>query len=912
MCIRDRYMGTLMQLIERFYDADTGAIEFDGQNVKDLDLRSLRSLIGYVGQEPVLFGTSIRENLLIANEKATEEQIIEALKAARAYDFVMDREGKLESYVGVGGTQLSGGQKQRLAIARAILKNPKILLLDEATSALDRTNEVLIQKTLDEVAVGRTTVVIAHRLTTIKDADKIVYIDNGVVAEYGTHEELMKKEGKYYALYQHQMSSDEGNIAVAREEEIENNDDIAPKADKDIKEDAKSRGRAVSGENIKGGASVNPLEVVVNTNKEEKNEEEEVDPKLKKEREKQKQAKLKAYQSRLFAMNKPEMPIMMIGCVVAGVNGCIFPFFAIVLSKMLTTLSLSGSEFRSEANFLSIMFLILAGAAFVVNFLQNFLFSYVGENLTFRLRNKVYERIITFNIGFFDDPKHSPGALASTLSADAQLVNVLTSSIIAIQIQSLASFVCGMVIAFIASWKLTLVSLSTTPFMILSGQMQAKLAAGFSAKTDSAYKESGSIIMEAVTGARTVASFGNERKLLALYDKGLDKPRQQATRRGIVAGIMFGFSQFTMFGTYAYIFYIGALFTVDQGLGLEDMFTSIFGIIFAAFGSGQATQFMGDVGGAQNALERLFGIYDQPSLIDIHDARPNKNPIKGEIEFRNVSFKYPSRNQQVLKNISFKISAGDKVAFVGPSGCGKSTIIQLLQRFYDPDEGEILIDGVSIKDYDLIHLRNQIGIVSQEPVLFNGTIEYNIKYTLEDASMEAVKEAAAQANALGFIEKNEFETGGKKDAQSTGTGFHKQVGPKGSQISGGQKQRIAIARCVLRKPAFFMFDEATSALDNQNEKIVQDSLNSITTGKTSITVAHRITTIKDSTEILVLKDGNIAERGHYNVLTANPNGIFYKLERGILDDPSKASKHQHLNKGEFISKHIRQSTVTSY
>ena len=305
--------------------------------------------------------------------------------------------------------------------------------------------------------------------------------------------------------------------------------------------------------------------------------------------------------------------------------------------------------------------------------------------------------------------------------------------------------------------------------------------------------------------------------------------------------------------------------------------------MFASMGAGQVTQFAPDVGGTINAAVNLFKLFDTKPKIDIDDPTQTvTTPITGNIEFRNVWFKYPTRPKQILKGISFKINTSEKVALVGPSGCGKSTILSLLLRFYDIDKGEILIDGIPIKQYDLQHLRKSFGVVSQEPTLFNGTIEYNIKYTDPNASDEAMRKAAEQANALKFIESNEFDdiVAGKDGAANHGTGFQRLVGPKGSQISGGQKQRIAIARAILNKPNALLLDEATSALDSQNEKVVQESLDQIMAGKTSVVVAHRISTIKDANRIIVFNEGKIEEEGDYETLTKK-QGMFYKLERGL-------------------------------
>jgi len=244
-----------------------------------------------------------------------------------------------------------------------------------------------------------------------------------------------------------------------------------------------------------------------------------------------------------------------------------------------------------------------------------------------------------------------------------------------------------------------------------------------------------------------------------------------------------------------------------------------------------------------------------------------------------VSFKYPTRETQVFKDLSLRIPVQNNVAVVGPSGCGKSTVIQLLMRYYDVDGGEVLLDGINIKDYDLQFLRGVFGMVSQEPVLFNGTIKYNIAYGKENATDEEIRQAAKHANALSFIENNEFDAI-EADTDKFGKGFDRMVGPKGSQISGGQKQRIAIARAILKNPQILLLDEATSALDSNNEKIVQESLNQIMKGKTCLTIAHRISTIVESNDILVFLDGKIVERGTYETLMSR-EGIFYKLSKGI-------------------------------
>jgi ATP-binding cassette subfamily B (MDR/TAP) protein 1 len=526
-------------------------------------------------------------------------------------------------------------------------------------------------------------------------------------------------------------------------------------------------------------------------------------------------------------------------------------------------------------------FLIIAGISFVAQVLTISIFTYIGESLAFRLRVMLFEKFLKLHMAFYDIPRNAPGNLATRLAADVNLVQNLTSTVVSVMIQSISSFIAGLTIAFYSSWQVTLVTLAVTPLSIFCSAAQQKLHKGMSENSDAAYKDSAAIITEAVCNMRTVASFGNQKHLMKIFESRLEGPTQAAKRKGHISGAIFGASNFCVFVVYAVAFYAGIYFMNEKEVTFPNMFQAIFGLVFAAFGSGAASAFMPDMGATQNAARGIFNILDTAVLIKNPEGKPavKKERLEGQIEFRNVNFKYPTRDQQILKGLSFEISAKSKIAIVGPSGCGKSTVIQLLLRFYDADSGEIFIDGVNIKDYDLNFLRQSIGIVSQEPVLFNGTIKYNLGYTKENATMEELREAAKLASALDFIEANDQSS--KDDDQKYGKGWTRLVGPKGSQISGGQKQRIAIARAILKKPSMLLLDEATSALDANNEQIVQESLNSIIQNNTtSVTVAHRISTIVDSDDILVFLAGRIVERGNYENLTKK-EGIFFRLSKGI-------------------------------
>ena len=743
---------TCVQLIERFYDFESGSLTIDGHEVKELNLKWLRENIGYVGQEPVLFATSIKENLLLAKEDATDEEVWAALKNANAADFVNQLPDKLDTFVGTNATQLSGGQKQRLAIARAILKNPAILLLDEATSALDRKNELEIQKTLDEISKGRTTITIAHRLTTVQNADKIVVFDQGQIVEQGTHEELVAKEGRYYNLQklQLQIQQEEGNVLDKEERNVQNDDDTFDydvpneKSLQKMEEENLSKKALDTLELPNTQPQAMRLKPPLNLDVENKTNEKlddsdnpefialEVEKNAKEKETAKKAARKKAEEKvtrRLLDFNKEGRGLLTIGLIFSGLAGTCFPFSAIIISSYLENFADPDAEdFMSRSVRYAIYYIIIAIASLVFGAIQISVLNVVGENLSKKIRIAVFRKFLYNEIGWFDLPENAPGVLISRLSTESGLVNSLASTVLGVFVQALSSFITGTVIAFIASWQLTFVALGLSPIMIISGIMDSKFNEGFSAQTDEAYRESVNFASEAVNNMRTVASFAKEDKLLRNYEKKLERPLQLAVRKGNISGLSFGFSQFGMFFVYALVFFIGAVFMVNIDLDYKDLFLSIFGVLFAAYGAGNAMQYAPDAGAAKSAAVNIFEVLDREPAIKYDDPKQNvKKDIAGEIEFKDVWFRYPTRPKHILRGVSFKVNPSSKVAFVGPSGCGKSTIMSLLLRFYDIEKGDIFIDGVDIKNYDLRHLRLNFGVVSQEPVLFNGTIDYNIR-----------------------------------------------------------------------------------------------------------------------------------------------------------------------------------------
>ena len=446
---------------------------------------------------------------------------------------------------------------------------------------------------------------------------------------------------------------------------------------------------------------------------------------------------------------------------------------------------------------------------------------------------------------------------------------------------------------------MALIMLICIPVNVLWFYLLAKFEVGFALNKENLFKDSVQILSESVKNFRTVASFSSEQRILDMYSDSLKKVLTQLQSGSIIGGILFGFSQMLVFLTHSAIFYFSALFINKYNDDPKSIFIAAYSLFFSSGEVGQIQQYSPNIGRAYAALFTIFEMIDKKPSIESPENHIN-NEIKGKIEFKNVYFKYPTRNDYVLKNFNATIDAGTKVAIVGISGSGKSTIIQLIERFYDVESGEILIDGVNIKEYSLTTLRQSIGFVSQEPVLFDTTIEENVKYGSPDKTRKDVEEACQIANATDFIIKDSNTENLNNDIEivlpskerltekiDIGKGYERKVGAKGSLLSGGQKQRLAIARAVLKKPKIMLFDEATSALDSETEKAVQKALNQVSQGRTSVVIAHRLGTIEDEDTILVLENGTLKESGKKQELLIK-KGSFYKLYAGVI-----AGKNNH-------------------
>ncbi|XP_066134784.1 bile salt export pump isoform X4 [Saccopteryx bilineata] len=857
--------STALQLIQRFYDPSKGMVTLDGHDIRSLNIQWLRAQIGIVEQEPVLFSTTIAENIRYGREEATMEDIVRAAKEANAYNFIMELPQQFDTLVGEGGGQMSGGQKQRVAIARALVRNPKILLLDMATSALDNESEAMVQEALSKIQHGHTIISVAHRLSTVRAADVIIGFEHGSAVERGTHEELLERKGVYFTLVTLQS---QGDRALNEEEDIKGkyetegalleNKQTFSRGSYQASLRASIRQRSKS--QLSYLVHEPPLAVVDHkpTHEEDRKDknipaEEEIEP---------------APVRRILKLNGPEWPYMVVGSVGAAVNGAVTPLYAFLFSQILGTFSLiDKEEQRSQIHGVCLLFVAMGCVSLCTQFLQGYAFAKSGELLTKRLRKFGFRAILGQDIGWFDDLRNSPGALTTRLATDASQVQGAAGSQIGMMVNSLTNITVAMIIAFLFSWKLSLVIMCFLPFLALSGAVQTRMLTGFATQDKQALEIAGQITSEALSNIRTVAGIGKEKQFIEAFERELVKPFKTAIRKANVYGFCFGFSQCIVFIANSASYRYGGYLIHSEGLHFSYVFRVISSVVLSATALGRAYSYTPSYAKAKISAARFFQLLDRRPPINVYSGAGEKwDNFQGQIDFIDCKFTYPSRpDVQVLNGLSVSVSPGQTLAFVGSSGCGKSTSIQLLERFYDPNQGKVMIDGHDSKKVNVQFLRSNIGIVSQEPVLFACSIMDNIKYgdNTKDIPMEKVIEAAKQAQLHDFV-------------MSLPEKYETNVGSQGSQLSRGEKQRIAIARAIIRDPKILLLDEATSALDTESEKTVQVALDKAREGRTCVVIAHRLSTIQNSDIIAVVSQGTVIEKGTHKELMAQ-KGAYYKL-----------------------------------
>ncbi|KAL8168297.1 hypothetical protein V2J09_009796 [Rumex salicifolius] len=849
--------STVVSLIERFYDPNSGQILLDGHDIKTLKLKWVRQQIGLVSQEPALFATTIKENILLGRSDATMLEIEEAARVANAHSFIAKLPDGFDTQVGERGLQLSGGQKQRIAIARAMLKNPAILLLDEATSALDAESEKLVQEALDRFMIGRTTLVIAHRLSTIRKADLVAVLQNGSVSEIGAHDDLMAKgeSGVYGKLIRMQEAAHETAMSNARKSSARASSARNSVSSPIIARNS-SYGRSPYSRRL-SDFSTSDFSLSLDASH----------PNYRGEKLAFKEQASSFW--RLAKMNSPEWVFALVGSIGSVICGSLSAFFAYVLSAVLSVYYNPSHSFmiREIAKYCYLL-IGLSSAALIFNTLQHFFWDVVGENLTKRVREKMMTAVLRNEMAWFDQEENESARVAARLALDANNVRSAIGDRISVIMQNMALMLVACTAGFVLQWRLALVLIAVFPVVVAATVLQKMFMKGFSGDLEAAHAKATQLAGEAVSNLRTVAAFNSEVKIVGLFASNLETPLSRCFWKGQIAGSGYGIAQFALYASYALGLWY-ASWLVKHGISDFSKTIRVFMVLMvSANGAAETLTLAPDFIKGGRAMKSVFELLDRKTEIDPDDpdSTPAPERLRGEVELKHVDFTYPSRPDiQIFHDLSLRARAGKTLALVGPSGCGKSSVIALVQRFYDPSSGRVLIDGKDVRKYNLKSLRRHIAIVPQEPCLFSTTVYDNIAYGNESATEAEIVEAATQANAHKFV-------------SSMPDGYKTFVGERGVQLSGGQKQRIALARAFVRKAEIMLLDEATSALDAESERSVQEALDRACSGRTTIVVAHRLSTIRNAHVIAVIEDGKVAEQGsHSHLLKNNPEGTYSRM-----------------------------------
>ncbi|CAF0891101.1 unnamed protein product [Adineta steineri] len=823
--------STCVSLLLRYYEPSSGRIMIDGQSITDYKIKQFRQNIGVVSQEPILFGMSIYENIRFGKLNATRTEIEQAAEQANAHKFIMKLPNKYETIVGERGIQLSGGEKQRIALARALVKQPSILLLDEATSALDNVSEKIVQEALDRACKNRTTIVIAHRLTTIQNADYIYVLDNANIIEEGTHEILMRKEGgKYQTMVKMQQS----------EKTINTQDGLMNMATAEDEEQILERIRQLSETEA---IDINRRSLI--------------------------STREKFVFVRLLKMNSPEWIFILIGCLTCLLGGLHGPLLSILFAKIINEFNdCKYTDIHRRVLITSGLFILIGALFMILHFFQYVTFGIAGAKLVSRIRSKAFSCFLRQEVAYFDRPENSSGAICNQLSSNAAAIEDMAGTRLGVICQALSMSTFGILLGFFYNWQLTITIIIPFIILLIASIIQIRLSSWLKTESDLIYSQASTLAVEVINNMRTVKQLSVENEVLRQYSNMIDQILRMSWKPDILYAAVFAlYSALSPF-TLGLLYWRALILVENNELDMNNIVMISAFVMFALQSLNVVEILANRIGASFAAAQAFFDLFDRIPTIDNESNKGKEfTNFSGETEFNQVKFIYPSRPAVlVLNKLQLSIKSGQRIALVGASGCGKSTIVQLLERFYDVTHGELILDGVDIRQLNLQWLRSRLGVVSQEPILFDLTIAENITYGLENIPMDEIILAATKANIHEFI-------------QQLPLGYKTKVGVKGSFLSGGEKQRIAIARVLIRRPKILLLDEATSAMDPYNEQIVQETLDQAQredSSRTSIIIAHRLSTIHSCDLIHVLEMGRIVESGTHTELIQK-GGIYYTM-----------------------------------
>jgi ATP-binding cassette, subfamily B, bacterial len=895
--------STISLLLPRFYDIGSGAIRVGGRDIRDLTLDSLRASIGLVMEDSFLFSESIRANIAYGRPDATLEQITAAARAAEAHDFVTSLPDGYDTVIGEQGLTLSGGQRQRVSLARALITDPSILILDDATSAIDATIEAQIHATLRKVMAGRTTVLIAHRRSTLQLADRIAVLDEGRLIDEGTHAELTARCALYRLLLAGPGEDAEGVDAgeLAYHENSGRADPAAgqPPASGGVTPalweprpgaPGPAAGGGVNGSQLTrvagtaigrgmgaaargggrgggGGAAAGGMLAGIPPTPDLLAKVAALPPAD--ERPGVGRAGSRAADPH-FTLSRLLRPIafaMFIGLVLDGLDA--------VASVAMPALVRGGVDHGVLAKLfhpivvVSLIGLAIVSADWVINAIQTNVVGRNGERMLYTLRVKIFSHLQRLGLDFYE--REMSGRIMTRMTTDVDALSTFLQTGLITMVNSVLTFVGVLIALLLINFKLGLILFTIIPVLIAATLL-------FRARSSRAYaaaREKVSLVnadlQENVAGLRTAQAYRREGRNFEHFAALSHSYRDSRLRAQRYIALYFPFVQLLSTVAGALILFVAAGEVHNKALTAGGLIAYLLYIDLLFSPIQQLSQVFDGYQQAAVGLRRIKELLRRPtSTPQAANPLPAGRP-RGQIEFRNVYFRYPGQPQDALTGVNLVVAPGETVALVGQTGAGKSTMVKLVARYYDITSGSLRVDGTDIRELDLASYRQQLGVVPQEPYLFPGTIRDAIAYGRPDATDADVETAAREVGALEMI------------ARLPG-GFRHEVAERGRNLSAGQRQLVALARAYLVDPAILLLDEATAALDLAAEAAVNRATERLTAKRTTLVVAHRLTTAARADRIVVMESGRVAEVGTHAELL-DRGGSYAALWAAFAGDP---------------------------
>ena len=837
--------STIVWSILRFFDPQSGRVLLGGTDIREISLSQLRDQVAVVTQDTYLFHGTVAENLRFGGPNATQEQLEVAAKTANAHDFISHLPQGYDTIVGERAVRLSGGQKQRIAIARAVLKDAPILILDEALSNVDAENEAVIQVALDHLMEGRTTLIIAHRLSSVVKADRIIVLEDGRLVESGNHGELVAAGGVYAELMAQQRELDEEE--PGGHQDAHGHDASTHAAVQDASAFVPQPAHQGEGHHHhavpSGGAAHAPASRI---------------------------GFLTVWR-RLFQLVRPWRGELALTFLLGLAHHSSIIGLS-VISALLVGQVITGGELT--------VLLVLLGVFVPLAAFFTWAESWVAHDLAYRLlaemRVDVYNKLDPLTPAYM--VRRRSGDLVSIVGGDVELVefffaHTITPAFVAILVPAgvLAT------LAFVA-WPIALV---LSPFLLavaISPFMAQKRSEGLGDELRSQLGDVHAHMVDSIQGMREISAFGQgPARTAEMVDNSwrfahfqLRFLKERAFQIGFIEGM-------TALGGLA-VLTMGAWLMIEGQISRPQLILSVILSVAAFAPISDIARTIKQLMETLAAARRLFVVHDEPvPVVDGPGVQAHENGLSPAISFDHVGFSYGHGEAQALHGVSFDVEAGQTVALVGQSGAGKTTCANLVMRFWDPGEGHVRLNGHNLRDYELDDLRRQIALVSQDTYLFNASIRDNLRLGKIEASDNEIEAAAQQANAHEFI-------------TAFPDGYDTLVGERGMQLSGGQRQRISIARAILKNAPVLILDEATSHLDAVNERQVRQALETLMAGRTTVVIAHRLSTIRDADRIVVLDNGHAVEQGSHHDLLAS-HGLYSQLVATQLVGATAGDEH---------------------